>query len=104
MSKYVFADLFVIRECRAMAKQFHGAFPPEVTEWLGAMSKENAVMYRDVYTSLANGVDERKLKGKYWEFEEPWQEQRGRRSNKTQYEKYLEEVEDQWRESRRRGW
>lgn len=100
MSKYLFADVFVIRECRSMAQRYHGTFPPEVKAWLDAMSKEQAVMYRDVYISLANGTDERKLKGKYWEFVEPWQEQRGR-YYKDSHQKYLEEVEDQWRRDRR---
>ncbi|OIN09095.1 hypothetical protein [Oceanisphaera psychrotolerans] len=103
MSKYVFADVFVIRDCRQMVRRFHGTFPPEVTAWLGAMSKEQAVVHREVYISLANGTDERKLKGKYWEFKEAWQEQRGK-LNRDPDQKYLDEIEDQWRRDQRGKW
>ena len=100
MSRFVTANVLVIAECRRMVKQYHGQYTSEVKSWLEAMTKEQAVMCKDIFTSLARGIDERKLNGKVWEFEEAWQEQPGK-PNLDPHRKYRAEVEDQWRRDRR---
>ena len=100
MSRFVIANLLVIAECRRIVNQYHGRYTQEVRAWLEAMTEDQAVMYRDIFNSLARGTDERKLIGKVWEFEESWQEQKGR-PNLDPHRKYRAEVEDQWRRDRR---
>lgn len=101
MIKTVTATEAVVSECRLMVEASGGKETEEVKAWIDSKPAGHVDMYLEIFVGLAYGGSEQEFIGATWPRKREWKPVADQARKPQGHEKYLMEVDEQWRKDRR---